>query len=317
MEAIEQYIQIMFKDLPETEEISRIKNDLYLNALDRFDELTTQGKKDSEALGIIIIEMGDLDILLKEFDYNQDQDLKNYSLNTLEEVRDYIIINQKASNTISLGVFMILFAAGLVPTLSTFNVVMIGVILLLFAVALAVGMFSMTGMRIQNLESQMDDEDNLFYMSADDYDIVYEQFMEFKERESYRIPIGIMLSILAVIPILVFSFMENEFLIERFGVLLLMTILGVGISQFINYGMTTSAFEKVLSIGEYSEEERQFQKRTEPISSIYWIFVVLIYLLWSFLTMDWHITWIIWPIAGFIWAIISILMEMFMNKMKE
>lgn len=123
-----------------------------------------------------------------------------------------------------------------------------------------------------------------------------------------------MLSIVAVIPLIIFTYMERELLIERFGILILMTTIGLGVSQFIKYGVVNSAFEKVLSVGEYSEEEQKIQNKMDPIASIYWISITIIFLIWSFITMDWHISWIIWPIAGFFWAIISILLGMFIEK---
>ncbi len=39
--------------------------------------------------------------------------------------------------------------------------------------------------------------------------------------------------------------------------------------------------------------------------SVYWLSVTCIYLIWSFLSFRWGITWIIWPIAGIIRAIIK------------
>lgn len=314
MEVIKQHIDNMFQKLPETKEIQRIKNDLYLNALDRYDELIAQGKTESEAIGTIIIEIGDLDVLLEEFNYDIERDLKDHSVNSLEEAKNFLRLMRSQSNKIALGVFLILFGAGLIPTFETFNAVLVGVIALLILVAIAVGIFAMSGMSIENYERKYAYSEDVFYMSDDDYDVAYEEFIDFKEAESFRIPLGIMLSILSVIPIIIFSFMENELLIQRFGVIMLLTILGVGVSQFIKYGMVHSAFEKVLNLGEYSKEERQFQKRTEPIASIYWIFITLIYLTWSFLTYNWHISWVIWPIAGFIWGIISIILGMFIRK---
>lgn len=314
MKAIEQHIDNMFRDLPETTEIKRIKNDLYLNALDRYEELSLQGKTESEALGTIIIEIGDLDVLLEEFGYDIDSDLKDYSLNTFEEAMDFIEFNQRESNKIALGVFMILFGAGLIPTLGTFNLGGIGVAILLLLVALAVGLFVMSGMRQENYKGHYNDKEQIFYMSDDDYNRMYQQHIAFKEKESLRIPLGVMLIILATIPIIIFSVLENEMLIERFGILVVMTMVGIGVSQFIKYGMVNSAFEKTLNIGEYSEEERRFDERIEPIADVYWISMTFIYLTWSFLTMNWHITWIMWPAAGFIWAILSIIVGSYMNK---
>ena len=39
-------------------------------------------------------------------------------------------------------------------------------------------------------------------------------------------------------------------------------------------------------------------KTVEEIMSVFWPVVTCVYLIWSFLTFDWHITWIIWPIAA-------------------
>ena len=43
----------------------------------------------------------------------------------------------------------------------------------------------------------------------------------------------------------------------------------------------------------------------ETIMSVYWPTVTSIYLIWSFLSFDWWISWIIWPIASIVHAILS------------
>ena len=80
MKAIQQHINFLFQDLPETNEIKRIKNDLYLNAVDRFDELRREGSSESEALGTVIIEMGDREELLESLAYDQETDLREHSI---------------------------------------------------------------------------------------------------------------------------------------------------------------------------------------------------------------------------------------------
>ena len=105
--------------------------------------------------------------------------------------------------------------------------------------------------------------------------------------------------------------MDAEFYVERFGIILLTTLVGIGVSQFIRYGMLDSAFKKILNIDEYSEKEQRFQKVTEPVGRIYWLVITLIYLIWSFTTMDWHISWIVWPVAGILWAIITSILKLY------
>src|SRR5699024_8547986 len=118
---------------------------------------------------------------------------------------------------------------------------------------------------------------------------------QFEENERFRIPIGVMLCILSVIPLMALAFLDRELLIERYGIVLVTTIVGMGVFQFVTYGMQHTAYEKVLSIGEYSVAEKTFQKKIEPIEAIYWISATVIYFLWSFTTMAWGITWIVWP----------------------
>ena len=309
MNAIEQHINYLFQDLPETDEIKRIKNDLHLNAMDRFDELIANGKAESEALGTIIIEMGDRDDLLEGFGYNQDQDLRDYSTNTLTEAKYIIEAYRDESNKIALGILMILVGAGLIPTLDTFNLVSVGVILFLVFVALAVGLFIYGGMRLESVEESLHDEDKEFYLTDDDYQIVEDQYRDFKESNRYRIPLGVMLSIASTIPIVLFGFYGSDLLIERYGVLLLVTLVGLGVYQFVTYGMVDTAYQKVLNLGEYSIEELQFQKKMEPAAGIYWMGVTAGYLGWSFIPMDWGYTWIVWPIAGITWGIISMVLK--------
>lgn len=314
MDAIQQHIDYLFQELPETEEIKRIKNDLYLNATDRYEELLSEGKTESEALGTIIIEMGDLDVLLESMDYDREEDLQNYSLNTLDEARSYVALNSQEASKIGMGVLVILVGAGFVPMAGTFNIAEIGVILLLGLIALAVGLFINSGLKLEAMEKSVRGEDRVFYMTKEDYNQVEEEFVLFKEKERYRIPIGVMLCILSVMPLIFFAFLENDLLVERYGVVLLMLTVGVGVYQFIKYGMVHSAYEKVLSIGEYSEEERNFQQTIEPISGIYWSVVTLVYLAWSFITMNWGFTWIIWPIAAGVWGIITLIVKQRNNQ---
>lgn len=123
-----------------------------------------------------------------------------------------------------------------------------------------------------------------------------------------------MLCILSVLPVLVLAFLENQLLVERYGIILLLLLVGLGVYQFISYGMNETAYEKVLNLGEYSIEERQFQKKIEPLAGIYWMLVTAVYLGWSFFSLNWHFTWIIWPIAGAVWALIAMVAKLFMDR---
>lgn len=306
----QQYIDNMFRGLPETEEIIRLKSNLYQQAVHRHQELIVLGKTESETFGTIVIEMGERDALLKNLGYDHEEDLINSSINSIEDAKNYLAMTHTESHKIALGVFLILIGAGLVPTMETFNLSGLGVILLLVLVALAVGMFIMSGMKLES-SKYGDESQGVIYISDNDYGLIEKQYLLFKKENRFRIPLGVMLCILSPIPLLIFGFMDAEFYAERFGIILLTTLVGIAVYQFIRYGMLDSAFKKILSIGEYSVKEQGLQKLIEPVGAIYWLIITLIYLIWSFTTMNWHISWIIWPIAGVLWSIIMNIIKVF------
>lgn len=314
MHAIEQHINYLFQDLPETDEIKRIKNDLYLNAVDRFDELIAAGKAESEALGTIIIEMGDRDDLLEGLGYDQDQDLRDFSTNTLTEAQYLIESYHHESNKIAFGILMIMIGGGLISTFDTFGLVALGVVLLLVLVALSVGLFIHAGLKLESIESSLQDDENIFYLTDEDYQIVEDQYRSFKESNRFRVPLGVMLCIASAIPLLLLSFYGTELQVTRYGIFLLVAIVGLGVYQFVKYGMVDTAYEKVLNLGEYSVEQLKFQKKLEPAAGIYWMIVTAGYLGWSFVTMDWGYTWIIWPIAGMTWGIIVLILKFLSDR---
>ena len=50
----------------------------------------------------------------------------------------------------------------------------------------------------------------------------------------------------------------------------------------------------------YRESPRPDSQVAQDILSLFWPTVTCIYLIWSFLTFRWYISWIIWPIAAVI-----------------
>lgn len=314
MDVIKQHIDYLFRNFSQTDEIKHIKNKVYLDGTARYEELCRLGKTESEALGTVIIEMGQPEDLLKEFGSSQKSDFKVHSMNTLEEAELLFASYNEEANNIGLGVLLILLGAGLIPTMNTFNIAGLGVIVLLLLVAIAVGLFIMAGLKIEAIEKPLYNVERVFHLTDEDYKTVEDQYYLFKETERFRIPLGVMLCIISAVPLLILAFLDNDLLVERFGVLILMLLVGTGIYQFVKYGMKKLAYKKILNIGEYSLDERQVQQKLEPISGIYWLSVTLIYLLWSFITGAWYISWIIWPISGVAWGLIGMILKLINKK---
>ena len=141
-----------------------------------------------------------------------------------------------------------------------------------------------------------------------------------KERQkSYRSTyvrnnsIGACACVLSPVPLLCGAFTENELLTM---LLLCATILivGIGVMFFIVAGVRWASMQKILKEGEYSNKGKQKSKRREAIESVYWTIITAMYLGWSFLSGDWHITWVIWPIAGIVFVVVEKICNLSLDK---
>ena len=84
-------------------------------------------------------------------------------------------------------------------------------------------------------------------------------------------------------------------------VAIMLVIIGTAVYFIVSGSMEKEALEVLLQEGEFTLAKKEDQK----VGSVYWPLVTCIYLLWSFLTGDWGITWLIWPIAGLLFAVIT------------
>lgn len=83
METILMYLDNMFLNMPKTPEVLRAKNELASMMEDKYNELMAEGKKENEAIGIVISEFGNLEELAAELGIeSQEEKNAGYGSNT-------------------------------------------------------------------------------------------------------------------------------------------------------------------------------------------------------------------------------------------
>lgn len=93
-------------------------------------------------------------------------------------------------------------------------------------------------------------------------------------------------------------------------ILLVMAAFATGLLIFTNMS-TPREYRDYIDMDDEDYDVRTPEgKRMKNMMSLYWLAVTCVYLLWSFLSSSWHITWIIWPIAGVLYGIIKIVYEL-------
>lgn len=318
MKVFEEYIANSFSGLPGTEELRSIKQDMLANMEEKYDSLLLVGLSPHEAIGSVIVDFGDVDELLIELGYksvHSPSSPDNIDFMPFERIREYITVTRHSAVMIGFGVSWIIIGVALVvliEELSWFSGIFEdfpGIVILVF-VAMSVAAFIYSGTRLTGF----DEFDAPFLIKSDTKQAVDHEYSRLQKGYTQQIIFSIVLLIVSPVIILVAENIQSVFL-NQISVSLFLMFVSLAVFILIVTGMSSSAYTTVLENGKsisafYQVESSQQEKSsiTTKLTSIMWVLVPAIYLGWSFLTGDWHITWIIFPITGVIQTVISILM---------
>lgn len=266
------------------------------------------------------------DYLLKEdieaAQYVDDDEPNNTLKVNLETAKDFISAKTKEGKSIAIGVFLcicspilLIFLAGASESgmwNMTENIAAgIGVGVLLLLVAVAVAIFITSGNKMSRFEKLTKSDLELEYGVSG---IVRSQREALQPRYNTEVVIGVVLCIIGVIPIIMAGVFEAGDILMVGSVCLLLFMVAIATVLFIVDGNTMSAYNRLLQEGEYSHENREEEKKYARIGGIYWPIITAAYLGWSFITNDWHISWIIWPIAGVLYGAITAIVKFASKK---
>ena len=325
MDAIKSYLENMFLHLPKTAEVLRAKEELAQMMEDKYTQLRSEGRTDNEAVGQVISEFGNLEELAATLGIPQevkdlDSETKQITM-TDSEVERYLQVSKDTGKQIALGVAIILLGVAnliFVNALADRGVLAervgqaIGVGGLLLLIALAVYIFIMAGMkseRYENLETTT--------VKIDPY--LHDRIAQMKEdyRPSFARSIAggvalILLSVVGLVTVAILDIGEESAVMLMVVGLLVAVALAVGL--FISAGTKMEAYDKLLNEGDYTRQHKAGNTIAEKISGPYWMFVVTIYLTWSFLGSAWYISWVVFPIAGVLFGLISVVSASFSKQ---
>jgi len=254
------------------------------------------------------------DFLLKD-DLTNEQENINVTTSQLEninmrasEVDRYFKDYKEYAHKISIGVMLcILGAAGLifssavtemqsVTELSTNSIMGFGLICLFGLVAIAVYIFINSSQLIdqyEGLDKQIVSLDQATKVR------VKRQMIAYRKDFKGSLAASVVIIILAVVPLVLSGIMELDGAVIISFASLMLVIIALSVRNIVNGSIISDSYNVIID-----NKSKSKKKVEDKIESIYWTIIVAIYLGWSFLTYDWHITWIIWPIAGVLSEII-------------
>lgn len=230
-------------------------------------------------------------------------------LMTMEEAHHYLTLVQMAAPRIARGVMLcilspvVLFLLGGLSgeegghLLPEWSVPAVGLPVLLFFVACGVAQFILYGRQLEAYECLEKQPVELAYGVRG---LVEKRESAYAAQHSQRLMIGIGLCVLAAVPLFIGAALDGE-AETMFGVgafCLTLLVVSIGVHLLVLTCVIQGGYQRLLEEGDYTREKKLEKKRNEPLTVAYWCLVTALYLLLSFLTMDWHRTWIVWPVAG-------------------
>ena len=230
---------------------------------------------------------------------------------SMETANTYLTLKEQSALASSFGIMLcilspviLILLAGLTQypdatrfPLSETQAGVIGLIVLLAFVAAAVVIFLTFGMKLSKYQFiEKESIDTAYGVSG----MVQEKMERFEPVYRRNMILGIMLCILSAIPMFLCTLREDDGLsVVSFGVPLLLVLVAFGVWRITLVSSIRGSFQALLEEGDYSRENK---KVTQRFGSVYWTIATALYLLISFLTGRWDMTWIVWPVAGILYG---------------
>jgi len=132
-----------------------------------------------------------------------------------------------------------------------------------------------------------------------------------RQKSALLTAIAVMMYILCVLPIIIMSLINYRYATE-IGVPILFLMIAGATGLLIYNSMTKPKYRNssetmVEEFREWQSDDKDRKALRKAISSALWSITVALYLIVSFMTFAWHITWLIFIIAGVVESLINIL----------
>lgn len=243
---------------------------------------------------------------------------------TMEEANDYLSTQRQSARTVALGVLLCILCPALLLLLgglaeyggpiSEGVAAAVGMIALFGLIAIGVVLFIVTGIRTSRFNVWHTDGFETAYGVSG---MVKEKRRAHEHTYTVCLTVGIVLCILAVLPLIVAGAVGVSEPILVVFTSLLFPIIGAGVYLIVRVGIVRGSFTFLLNEIETSEETKKQNKTDEALTSVYWCVAIAGYLTWSFLSGDWGRTWIVWPIAGVLFGAVSAIWRLIAGSQNE
>ena len=243
---------------------------------------------------------------------------------TAQEAQDFINVKRKIATPLSIGVFLCIISPICLLMLAVFSDNNIknyisentaggaGLIILLAFVAVAVGIFIFCGSKTsqyQYMEKEMLNVDSNAVKKA------RSEKESFSKAYTANTIAGVVFCVLGAVPLFAGAVINGDNDIVVMTCLCIsIFVVAVGVMLLTRVNTINNAFNMLLQEGDFSKDKKRRNPLVSVVCVTYWLSAVAIFLLWSFLTDKWDLSWIVWPVAGVLFPAVLLVVEHISRK---
>lgn len=322
MNAIQSYIENLFKPLPDSREVRRARTELLQMCEDRYTELRNSGASDNEAVGQVITQFGNLDELADDLGIRTEVDTYRESGVHLSkaEAEAFLAQRRRKSRFVAAGVFLCLIGFGIIATLSfaeespkgafftntaPFSPLTTGLAGFFLFVAIGVALFLLSSSSSSVNVNEFDSVD----LHPDLLHAYKKEKSQRAKRNNVLMAVGVALIILAAAAIAICGTeadsSDTPERLLQIGLMILFPLTGIGVALVTIGGMERSAYSQLTSTNDYTPEQLEARRKIDRIAGPYWCLATLVFLVWGLAFDAWSVAWMVWPIAGVLFGLIA------------
>ncbi len=254
MNTIKNYLDNMFRNLPNTDAVRKAKAELLQMMEDKYEELIREGKTENEAIGIVISEFGNLDELADSLgigeQVNESAD-ESKPILSIDRIKSYLSMINQRTLLIPIGIALCIccVASPIIAESLPFDLLG-GVGGMFTMIAAAVVLFVLAGIKGKEYVEVRKKECSL---SVEGAEYVRNERSSFKSSYGMLTSIGIGLCILSILNPIVFD--KIPYLDNGFGAAMMFGFIGLGVF-LITYAHTKmKGYDRLLELNVGMGEE--------------------------------------------------------------
>ena len=129
--------------------------------------------------------------------------------------------------------------------------------------------------------------------------------MKRKDTHTRLVTVGVVLCVLAAVPLFAAMCISGSDLLYIAAVCALLVLVAIGCLALVTAGVYQGAMERLLEEGDYARGQKKHRRVLGTVSTIYWLTATAVFLLYTYGPHgngQPRYSWIIWAVAGVLYA---------------